>query len=77
MSFPFNAQRGLILVDAELEGPSGSAMLRLALDTGATDTLINAAVLVAIGYDPALAPARIQITPAAASSMSRDCKSAD
>src|SRR5258708_17482984 len=62
MSFPFNSADGLIVVDAELEGPSGSAMVRLALDTGATWTLINVAILVAVGYDPALAPQRVQIT---------------
>jgi predicted aspartyl protease len=62
MSHPFNAQRGLIMVQAELFGPSGSAILRLALDTGATSTLINNGLLVAVGYDPALAPDRIQIT---------------
>ncbi|MGZ8427309.1 MAG: aspartyl protease family protein [Candidatus Binatia bacterium] len=34
----------------------------MALDTGATGTLVNMGMLVAIGYDPALAPDRIQIT---------------
>ncbi len=37
-------------------------MLRLALDTGATGTLINMGMLVSIGYDPALVPDRIQVT---------------
>jgi len=36
--------------------------LRLALDTGATATLVNIAMLVGIGYDPALAPTRVQVT---------------
>ena len=62
MSYPFNAQRGLIVLQAELFGPSGSAVLRLALDTGATATLINVGLLVALGYDPALAPVRVQVT---------------
>ncbi|ETW99983.1 MAG: hypothetical protein ETSY1_12955 [Candidatus Entotheonella factor] len=62
MSFPFDSQQGLIIVQAELWGPSGSAVLRLALDTGATVTLINNGILVALGYDPALAPDRIQVT---------------
>jgi predicted aspartyl protease len=62
MSFPFYSANGLIYVDAELEGPSGKAMLRLALDTGATWTLINVAMLVAVGYDPALTPGRVQVT---------------
>ena len=35
MSFPFDPQQGLIIVPVELWGPSGSAVLRLALGTGA------------------------------------------
>jgi hypothetical protein len=35
---------------------------RLALDTGATSTLVNAAVLLTVGYDPALAPDRVRMT---------------
>lgn len=62
MSFSFDGQRGLILVGAELEGPKGSAVLRLALDTGATSTLVNVAMLVALGYDPATEPERVQVT---------------
>lgn len=62
MSVPFDAQHGLVTVPAELWGPSGSAVWRLALDTGATSTVVNVAMLVALGYDPALARDRIQIT---------------
>jgi predicted aspartyl protease len=62
MSFPFDAQQGLVIVSAELSGPSGDALLRLALDTGATGTVVNVGMLVAIGYDPALAPDRVQVT---------------
>jgi predicted aspartyl protease len=52
----------LIIVRAEIWGLSGSALLRLALDTGATGTVVNVAMLVAVGYDPALAPDRVQVT---------------
>lgn len=62
MSFPFNPHHGLIIVRAEVTGPAGSGVLRLALDTGATGTLISAGMLVAVGYDPALAPDRVQVT---------------
>jgi predicted aspartyl protease len=62
MSFAFDPHQGLIIVQAELTGPSGSAVLRLALDTGATSTVVNVGLLVAIGYDPALAPDRVQVT---------------
>ena len=62
MSYSFNPQRGLVIVQAELFGPSGSIVLRLALDTGATGTMINVAPLTTIGYDPSLAPDRVQVT---------------
>ncbi len=62
MNFSFDSQYGLIIVRAELTGPSGSAVLRLALDTGATGTLVNVGMLVSIGYDPALVIDRFQIT---------------
>lgn len=62
MSLAFDSRQGLIVVQAELWGPAGSAVLQLALDTGATGTLVNVGMLVAIGYDPALAPDRFQVT---------------
>jgi len=62
VSFPFNAQQGLVIVQAEVFGPAGSIVLRLALDTGATATMINVAPLVAVGYDPSLVPDRVQVT---------------
>jgi predicted aspartyl protease len=60
--FVFDPQRGLIVIRAELWGPSGSGVLQLALDTGATSTLVNVGMLVAIGYDPALTAERVQVT---------------
>ena len=62
MSVSFDPAKGLIVVPVELTGPSGSTVVRLALDTGATDSVINVAVLVFIGYDPALAAERVQVT---------------
>lgn len=62
MSCSFDPQRGLIVVEAEVFGPSGSIVLRLAVDTGATGTMINVAPLTAVGYDASLAPGRIQVT---------------
>jgi len=62
VSSPFDPQQGLIIMRTELWGPTGSAVLRLALDTGATATIVNIAMLVAVGYDPALAPTRVQVT---------------
>lgn len=62
MSFAFDAQKGLIVVPVELTGPSGLVAVRLALDTGATNSLINAAPLVLVGYDPAMVLSRVQVT---------------
>ncbi len=63
MSFSsFDGRTGLIVVRAEVAGPSGTAVLRLALDTGATQTLINSSLLVAIGYDPAAGGDRVEVT---------------
>lgn len=62
MSFPFDANRGLILVAAELSGPKGSLIARLALDTGATSTMVSVELLSTIGYAPASAIDRVQVT---------------
>jgi predicted aspartyl protease len=62
----FDRQIGLVIVSAELFGSSGSIILRLALDTGATATTVNAALLNTIGYDPSLVPDRIQLTTGSA-----------
>ena len=62
MSFTFDPGQGLIVVRAELWGPSGSGVLQLALDTGATSTVVNVGMLVAIGYDPAMTVDRVQVT---------------
>ena len=62
MSESFDPTDGLILIKTELFGPTGSVVLRLALDTGATTTLINAGLLVAAGYDPAASSTRVQVT---------------
>ncbi|MBI1928063.1 retroviral-like aspartic protease family protein [Candidatus Poribacteria bacterium] len=62
MSFAFNPNQGLIIVQAELWGPSGNGILSLALDTGATSTLVNQSRLMQLGYDPAVVPERFQMT---------------
>ena len=62
MTFGFEPTFGLVIVQAELWGPAGSTVLRLALDTGAMSTVINASPLALVGYDPAVSPDRVQIT---------------
>ena len=72
MSQAFNAQRGLILIPAALEGPSGTVLLRLALDTGATDTLIGSGALAGVGYGPAQTSTHVRANTAGGTvSMSR------
>jgi hypothetical protein len=41
-----------------VQGPSGRYTVRLALDTGATNTLTNVPMLQAVGYNPAQFPAQ-------------------
>ena len=50
MSFAFDAREGPIIVRADVVGPEGAGLVRLALDTGATHTLIDAAMLVAVDF---------------------------
>lgn len=45
-----------------LFGPAGETIVRFALDTGASSTLVNTDVIVLLGYDPVTAPERIQVT---------------
>src|SRR5262249_43440399 len=62
MSIPFDPHGDHILIDAELEGPTGTARVRLALDTGATWTVIETAHLEDAGCDPAQATTHIDVT---------------
>ena len=50
MSVPFNPVSGLIIVPAIVSSPVGDIALRLALDTGATETVISRSVIVRAGY---------------------------
>lgn len=51
MSEAFDAAQGLVIVRATVWGVRGSRVTRLALDTGASATLLNPLVLAALGYD--------------------------
>jgi predicted aspartyl protease len=62
MTYGFNPSQGLIIVPVRLFGLAGDMIVRLALDTGATSTLINSEIMVLLGYDPATSPDRIQVT---------------
>jgi len=62
LTVQFESSRGLILITAKLHGPAMIANLVLALDTGATGTIISQSRLIAAGYDPAAGIERIQMT---------------
>jgi predicted aspartyl protease len=51
MTLAFNPRGRLIVVPVYLHGPSGSRLVRLALDTGTTYTVISPDVLINAGYD--------------------------
>ena len=62
MTLRFIPGAGLIVVPPRLWGPHGDAVVRLALDTGATGSMVNWDVLMLLGYDPALTRERVQVT---------------
>ena len=64
MSFPFDAAQRLIIIKAHLWGPEGDALLRLALDTGASYSLVREDLLRVLGYDRSSANPHIQIATA-------------
>jgi predicted aspartyl protease len=62
MSTPFNPQDHLIGVAVRLFGPSRDFYARLALDTGASSTLVSKDILVLIGYDSDALPKTVKFT---------------
>ncbi len=47
---------------ADVFGPQEGAVVMLGLDTGATSTILSAAVLQFLGYDPGAAEERVRVT---------------
>jgi len=62
MSYRFDSNIGLIIVPTKIVGPKRNVLINLALDTGATKTMINWETLDLMGYDPAANSNRIQMT---------------
>jgi len=54
MNLDFNPQEGLIIVPTRLFGPGGDTVVQLALDTGASGSLVNWDIVILLGYDPAI-----------------------
>jgi len=61
MSLPFNPKKGPIVIPTRLWGPRGDTLVRLALDTGATGSLVSWDSMMLLGYDPAIVSDRIQM----------------
>lgn len=51
-SIPFDPGNDLIIVNAQLWGPMGESVLRLVVDTGASQTIIVPGILDDLGYNP-------------------------
>jgi len=62
MKIKFDPDRGLIIIPARLYGKEEDMIVRLALDTGATNSMINWDIAELLGYDPAAEKDRIRIT---------------
>ena len=62
MRVKFDATWGLIVIPTRVYGKQDDTIVRLALDTGATSSMINWDVAMLLGYDPASEKERVQIT---------------
>lgn len=62
MKITFDPTQGLIVIPTRLYDLHIDTIARLALDTGATGSMINWDVAVLLGYDPASTEERIQAT---------------
>ena len=62
MNHAFDPARGLIVVRAELHGPSAEIGLNLALDTGASQTMVNVLPLTLAGYLLEAATEHVEVT---------------
>lgn len=62
MTFSFDPRAGLIVIRTRLTGPSTHTEVRLALDTGATMTLVDTNTLEHLGYDSSMSTEPQRIT---------------
>jgi hypothetical protein len=62
MSIALDPAEGLVLVPVRIWGPGGHLIQRFALDTGSTTTVVSWTALALLGYDPAGAPERAEMT---------------
>jgi len=64
MKYEFDHNAPIIVVEPELEGENINQIIRMALDTGATFTMIPWKIAGALGLKPELSERRIDITTA-------------
>ena len=62
MMATFSPSHGLIVIPTRIFGQQSDSIVRLALDTGASHSMINWDIAVFLGYDPASSDRRIQVT---------------
>ena len=60
--FPFSSKHSIIICHAEVLGPKRELFVKMALDTGATYTMIPTEAAIAIGCDPSRSKRKIEIT---------------
>ncbi len=60
----FDVRQALIIVLAQISGPKGTRIVRLALDTGSVETVISTDILRDLGLDPAESLERERVTTA-------------
>ena len=74
MTTSFDPRQGLVVIRARIWGPLDSAFVRLALDTGATRTLINESIIRVLGFPADTVSERVQvITGSGIESTHSDC----
>ena len=67
MTVPFDPTQGLVIVEAKVTGPTNNVVVTLALDTGATNTFLDEAVVALAGYTPADATNKFDVLTASGS----------
>lgn len=64
MTERFNGRASLIVVQVRIQGPRGGRSARLALDTGASWTVLGQSILEEVGYDSTSAERQVRIVTA-------------
>ena len=64
MVLPFDLNRDLIIVPVRVVGPAGEQILRFAVDTGATNSVLDLEYALRVGYHTSASDQQIDITTA-------------